>query len=107
MTTQQSPVIEYNFRSIKPVKQHQGVNLYEFQSVISLVAPDSLFTNRAIIEFKVRIHDYFRDLPNGGFQKPVGLNLPDGSQVVLYPEPMLQGLAELIRAELSEDFPMV
>jgi len=97
MATQQSPVIEYNFSSIKPVKQHQGVNLYEFQSVISLVAPDSLFTNRAIIEFKARIHDQFRDVQ-------VGLNLPDGSQVVLYPEPILQRLAELIRTELAEDF---
>ena len=87
--------------------QHQDVNLYEFQSIMSLIAPDSIFTNRAIIEFKARIHAHFRDLPNGGFQKPVGLNSPDGSKVVLYPEPMLQRLAELIRTELAEDFPMV
>ncbi len=84
--------------------QHQDVNLYEFQSVISLVAPDSLFTNRAIIEFKARIHDQIRDLPDGGFQKPVGLRSPDGGQVILYPEPILQRLAELIRTELAEDF---
>lgn len=65
--------------------QHQYVNIYDFQPIISLVAPDSLFTNRAIIEFKARIHAQFRDLPNGGFQKPVGLNSPDGGQMILYP----------------------
>ena len=103
MTTQPS----YDFSRLKPAMQHQDVNLYDFQPIMTLIAPDSLFTNRAIIEFKARIHAHFRDLPNGGFQKPVGLNSPDGSQVVLYPEPMLQRLAELILAELAEDYPMV
>jgi hypothetical protein len=103
MTTQS----HYDFSSLKPAMQHQDVNLYDFQPIMSVIAPDSIFTNRAIIEFKARIHSQFRDLPNGGFQKPVGLNSPDGSQVVLYPEPMLQRLAELIRTELAEDFPMV
>ncbi len=100
MTTQ----TPYNFSSLKPVMQHQDVNLYEFQPIMTLITPDSIFTNRAIIEFKARVHAHFRDLPNGGFQKPVGLSSPDGSQKVLYPEPMLQRLAEVIRSELAEDF---
>lgn len=100
MTTQPS----YDFSRLKPATQYHAVNLYEFQPIMTLIAPNSIFTNRVIIEFKARIHAQFRDLPNGGFQKPVGLSSPDGSQMVLYPEPMLQRLAEVIRTELAEDF---
>lgn len=97
----------YDFCRLKPAMHHQNVNLYEFQPIMTLIAPNSLFTNRTINEFKARIHAHFRDLPNGGFQKPVGLNSPDGRQVILYPEPMLQRLAEIICTELAEDLPMV
>lgn len=103
MTTQ----FEFNISGLKPVTQHANVNLYEFQPIITLIAPNSLFSNRAIIEFKARIHAQFRDVPDGGFQKPVGLSAPDGTQHILYPEPMLQRLAELIRTELAEDFMLV
>lgn len=103
MTTQ----FEFDINGLKPATKHNNVNLYEFQPILTLIAPNSIFTNHAIIEFKARIHGQFRNVPDGGFQKPVGLSAPDGTHIVLYPEPMLQRLAELIRTELADDFMLV